>query len=428
MSISYDLGRVVGNDGAEGQDGTTFILAVATNGDLSWSNEDGKTNPATVNIQGPPGEVGQDFVILGYYATLSILQAAVTNPEAGAAYGVGSAAPYDIYIWDGVGLSWLNNGIIEGPPGEKGDTGDTGAQGPVGPNEVSSTTDSSLSGIIKGAAGKLTQAVAGSDYQAAITASGILKGAGGGAVNAATAGTDYQAPTDGLTAEVALADADTLPFYDDSATAHRKSTWANIKSVLKTALFGSVSGLTKLDGSGGFSAATSGTDFQGPTEGLTAESSLADADVFPFYDNSAIAHRKVTWGNILAAIVSAIVGVASKAASLDSNSKVTASQAAARIIDVTDNKTLALSDAGTMQRLNSASNLTVTVPLESSVAYPDGTEIEITRYGTGTCTIAAASGVTINKNGSALTIKDRYTSAYLKKIADDEWLLQGNLG
>lgn len=36
------------------------------------------------------------------------------------------------------------------------------------------------------------------------------------------------------TAETALADADYVPFYDTSATAKRKSTWANIKSVLKT--------------------------------------------------------------------------------------------------------------------------------------------------------------------------------------------------
>lgn len=36
------------------------------------------------------------------------------------------------------------------------------------------------------------------------------------------------------TAETALADADTIPFYDNSASAKRKSTWSNIKSVLKT--------------------------------------------------------------------------------------------------------------------------------------------------------------------------------------------------
>ena len=38
----------------------------------------------------------------------------------------------------------------------------------------------------------------------------------------------------GDTAETAIDDADTIPFYDTSATSKRKSTWSNIKSVLKT--------------------------------------------------------------------------------------------------------------------------------------------------------------------------------------------------
>ena len=38
----------------------------------------------------------------------------------------------------------------------------------------------------------------------------------------------------GDTAETTLADADKFPFYDDSASAKRSSTWSNIKSKLKT--------------------------------------------------------------------------------------------------------------------------------------------------------------------------------------------------
>lgn len=39
---------------------------------------------------------------------------------------------------------------------------------------------------------------------------------------------------DGLTEETALADDDTVPFYDTSAKAQRKTLWSNIKAVLKT--------------------------------------------------------------------------------------------------------------------------------------------------------------------------------------------------
>lgn len=43
----------------------------------------------------------------------------------------------------------------------------------------------------------------------------------------------YQQSTNGLSAETALVDADTLPFYDASASAGRKTTWSNLKSILK---------------------------------------------------------------------------------------------------------------------------------------------------------------------------------------------------
>ena len=70
--------------------------------------------------QGPPGE---DFKILGYFKTLSALETAVLRPNASDAYGVGASAPYDIYVYDGVGLDWVNNGSIQGPEGPEGKQG-----------------------------------------------------------------------------------------------------------------------------------------------------------------------------------------------------------------------------------------------------------------------------------------------------------------
>ena len=62
--------------------------------------------------------------ILGYYATANALTNAVLNPKAGDAYGVGSAAPYDIYIWDAVNSRWVNNGNIRGADGKDADLSD----------------------------------------------------------------------------------------------------------------------------------------------------------------------------------------------------------------------------------------------------------------------------------------------------------------
>ena len=50
-----------GKDGEPGKDGaagTTFTPSVSAAGDLSWTNDGGKANPAPVNLKGPQGETG----------------------------------------------------------------------------------------------------------------------------------------------------------------------------------------------------------------------------------------------------------------------------------------------------------------------------------------------------------------------------------
>lgn len=47
-----------GTDGADGEDGATFTPSVSESGDLSWSNDKGLENPATVNIKGEKGDTG----------------------------------------------------------------------------------------------------------------------------------------------------------------------------------------------------------------------------------------------------------------------------------------------------------------------------------------------------------------------------------
>lgn len=76
--------------------------------------------------KGDKGDTGSDFVIKGYYASLSALQSAVPNPSAGDAYGIGSAAPYTIYVYDGVSKAWKDNGTIQGPTGKDGSDGADG--------------------------------------------------------------------------------------------------------------------------------------------------------------------------------------------------------------------------------------------------------------------------------------------------------------
>ncbi len=67
--------------------------------------------------RGPKGDPGTGLKILGYYDTLAALEAAVPAPEPGDPYGVGTAAPYDIYVFDGVTGTWKNNGPLTGGGG-----------------------------------------------------------------------------------------------------------------------------------------------------------------------------------------------------------------------------------------------------------------------------------------------------------------------
>lgn len=48
-----------GANGKDGADGATFTPSVDSNGNLSWSNNKGLTNPPTVNIKGPKGDAGE---------------------------------------------------------------------------------------------------------------------------------------------------------------------------------------------------------------------------------------------------------------------------------------------------------------------------------------------------------------------------------
>lgn len=108
-------------DALRGESGATFTPSVSTSGDISWTNDKGLANPATVNIKGPKGDTGAGFIVKDYYNSESALKAAITNPSAGDAYGVGTAEPYDIYIYSPT-KGWVNNGALQGAKGESGAT------------------------------------------------------------------------------------------------------------------------------------------------------------------------------------------------------------------------------------------------------------------------------------------------------------------
>ena len=69
------------------------------------------------------GADGRSFTIRGFYDTYADMIAHAAAPQAGDAYGVGTAVPYDIYLWDEIHGIWKNNGPIQSGKGLQGDPG-----------------------------------------------------------------------------------------------------------------------------------------------------------------------------------------------------------------------------------------------------------------------------------------------------------------
>lgn len=93
----------------------------------------------------------------------------------------------------------------------------------------------------------------------------------------------------------------------------------------------------------------------------------------------------------------------------------------------TDGFTLALGDENTTILCNKGTAMTVTVPLNSSVAFAVGTQISFVQIGAGQVTFAGAVGVTLNSDNSKKKILVQYGVASLIKTGTDTWVLFGQL-
>lgn len=93
---------------------------------------------------------------------------------------------------------------------------------------------------------------------------------------------------------------------------------------------------------------------------------------------------------------------------------------------VTGNTTLSL--ANEVVRVNNSSGATVTIPLNSSVAFPIGTRRWVRRVGSANVSVVGAGGVTVNWPGGSFILTTQYAVAELLKVGTDTWdgVLIGN--
>jgi hypothetical protein len=89
--------------------------------------------------------------------------------------------------------------------------------------------------------------------------------------------------------------------------------------------------------------------------------------------------------------------------------------------------TVVLADAGSLVNFSSATAVTVTVPANSTTAFPVGSRIDMLQSGAGKVTIAGAGGVTVNPS-TVLGFRAQWSAATLIKTATDTWVLSGDTG
>lgn len=163
-------------------------------------------NPGADGAQGPQGPAGTAATIAVGTVTASDPGSTpqVTNS------GTASAAVLDFVLPRGE----QGPAGADGAPGADGQDGAQGPQGPAGPNEVSTTTGTNITGLLKGNGSTVQQAVAGTDYAkpsntvyATLLATGWVEKtfSGGGSANSIQ---PMSAPSS----------ADDYPFYQQDVT------------------------------------------------------------------------------------------------------------------------------------------------------------------------------------------------------------------
>jgi hypothetical protein len=142
-----------------------------------------------------------------------------------------------------------------------------------------------------------------------------------------------------------------------------------------------------------------------------------------------------TFTGTVAGVTSTHVGLGNVDNTSDANKPVssatqTALDAKANSVVTIDNKTanytLVLGDVEKMIEMNVGSANTLTVPLNSSVAYAVGTKIHVVQIGSGQTTITPTAGVTVNGT-PGLKTRAQFSAITLVKRATDTWIAFGDL-
>lgn len=92
--------------------------------------------------------------------------------------------------------------------------------------------------------------------------------------------------------------------------------------------------------------------------------------------------------------------------------------------------TTVLDDNGKLITLSNASSIAVTIPLNASVAYPVGAQLNFAQLGAGQVTVSGTSGVTVVSTGataSAPKARAQYSTLTAVQTSTDNWIVIGDI-
>jgi hypothetical protein len=89
--------------------------------------------------------------------------------------------------------------------------------------------------------------------------------------------------------------------------------------------------------------------------------------------------------------------------------------------------TLVLADLNRLVEMEDGSANNLTIPPNSSVAFPIGGIIYISQLGAGQTTVVPGSGVTLRSAGGKTKLSVQYSMGRLIKRGTDEWYLSGDI-
>lgn len=196
-------------------------------------------------------------------------------------------------------------------------------------------------------------------------------------------------------------------------------------------------GAFTITNTGGGGGGGGGGDVTGPASATAGNFAALDATGKILSDSgvssSSITSSLAAKANLASPTFTGTPAAPTASAWTDTTQIATTAQVKATVSSVVENAqtgttyTLVLADAGKMVTLTNAAGITLTVPPNTSEAFPVGTRIDLAQYGAGQVTVAAGAGVTLNARGSRFKITGQYGGATLWKKATDTWLLVGDL-